>query len=117
MSSSKSRSYQTQKTCRSKTAYPVPPDPYTLAELTVAYVHRLANEAVHTAASGAARIVSVTILTGFGGLDGDGQAMFIADATEIVADVAGDATLPPRTFVVVAEAKQAGWGTAGVSMV
>ena len=61
MSSSKSRSYQTQKTCRSKTAYPVPPDPYTLAELTVAYVHRLANEAVHTAASGAAAHSSVSL--------------------------------------------------------
>ncbi len=82
---------------------------------TGAYVHRLPPEAVHTAAQGSARTVRVQVLTPPGVLTRDGQKQLVKDVTGIVAKIAGDPTLAARTWVLLTEAAEGGWGIAGTA--
>lgn len=82
---------------------------------TAAYVHRLPPDAVHTAATGSARTVRVQVLTPPGALDRDAQKALVAEATEIVATVAGDPSQATRTWVLLTEAAEGGWGIAGTA--
>jgi phenylpyruvate tautomerase PptA (4-oxalocrotonate tautomerase family) len=82
---------------------------------TGAYLHRMPPETVHTAGTDAARTVRVQVLTPPGALTRDGQRSLVADATRIVADVAGDPTQPARTWVLLTEAAEGGWGIAGTA--
>lgn len=90
---------------------PQPPPP-AIRAITAAYIHRLPVGAVHTDAADSARVVRVQLLAAAGGLKEDGQREFVAEATEIVADVAGDLEIAASTSVVVVEAMN-GWGVAG----
>src|SRR5712691_2248703 len=80
------------------------------ASNTAAYVHELPPEAVHTAATDRAPVVRIEVLTPPGALDREAQRQLVADATRIVADIAGDATLAGRTWVLLKEAAEGGWG-------
>ncbi len=82
---------------------------------TAAYVHVLPAAAVHTAATAAARTVRVQVLTPPGALDRDGQRAIVADATAIVAKVSGDPGQRERTWVLLQEAAEGGWGIAGTA--
>ena len=82
---------------------------------TAAYVHRLDPKAVHTAATDSARTVRVQVLTPPGALTRAGQKSFVAEATAIVASVAEDATQATRTWVLLSEAAEGGWGIAGTA--
>src|ERR1700722_10891559 len=82
---------------------------------TAAYIHRLPAEAVHTAATGSARTVRVQVLTPPAALTRAGQKQLVADITTIVADVAGDPSQAQRTWVLLAEAAEGGWGIAGTA--
>jgi phenylpyruvate tautomerase PptA (4-oxalocrotonate tautomerase family) len=82
---------------------------------TAAYVHVLPASTVHTAATAAARTVRVQVLTPPGALDRDGQRSFVADATAIVATVSGDPGQRERTWVLLGEAAEGGWGIAGTA--
>ena len=82
---------------------------------TGAYLHRLPASAVHTAATDAARTVRVQVLTPPGVLDREGQRALVADATRIVAEVSGDPTQARRTWVLLTEAAEGGWGIAGTA--
>jgi phenylpyruvate tautomerase PptA (4-oxalocrotonate tautomerase family) len=44
-----------------------------------------------------------------------GQKSFVAEATEIVAKIAGDPTQAGRTWVLLTEAAEGGWGIAGTA--
>lgn len=85
------------------------------ADNTAVYLHRLPAAAVQTAASAEARTVRIQIVTPPGSLNRDGQKQIVKEATEIVARVAGDATLPARTWVVLTEAVEGGWGMFGTA--
>ena len=85
------------------------------ASNTAAYLHELPPEAVHTAATDRARVARIEVLTPPGVLDRAGQRQLVADATRIVAEVAGDPTLAGRTWVLLKEAAEGGWGIAGTA--
>lgn len=80
---------------------------------TAAFIHRLPATAVSTAASAAARVVRVQIITPPGSLDRDGQKQIVREATEIIAKVATDPAV--RTWVILTEAAEGGWGMAGTA--
>jgi len=80
-----------------------------------AYIHRLPPSAVNTAAQGNARTVRVQVLTPPGVLSREGQKQFVADVTQIVARIAGDPSQGGRTWVLLTEAAEGGWGIAGTA--
>jgi phenylpyruvate tautomerase PptA (4-oxalocrotonate tautomerase family) len=82
---------------------------------TGAYIHRMPPEAVHTAATDRARTVRVQVITPPGALTRDGQKRLVADATAIVAKHAGDPSQATRTWVLLSEAAEGGWGIAGTA--
>ena len=82
---------------------------------TAAFVHRLAPSAVGTAASPSARVVRVQVITPPGSLNRDGQRQLTREATEIVATISGDASQAARTWVILSEAAEGGWGLAGTA--
>lgn len=82
---------------------------------TGAYLHRMPAGAVHTAAAGSARTVRVQVLTPPGVLNRGAQKQLVAEITQIVARISGDATQPGRTWVLLTEAAEGGWGIAGTA--
>jgi phenylpyruvate tautomerase PptA (4-oxalocrotonate tautomerase family) len=82
------------------------------ADNTAAFIHNLPGEAISTAA-GRSDYVRVQVLTPAGVLDRDKQLGVVKELTEIVARAAGDATLPQRTWVLLTESPEGGWGIAG----
>jgi phenylpyruvate tautomerase PptA (4-oxalocrotonate tautomerase family) len=88
------------------------PDIPLFSENTAAFIHDLAAEAISTAAGGS-DYVRVQVLTPAGVLDRDKQLGVVKELTEIVAQAAGDSTLPQRTWVLLTESPEGGWGIAG----
>ena len=82
---------------------------------TGAYVHRMEPGAVHTAATDSARTVRIQVLTPPGALTREGQKSLVREATEIVVRVSGDPTQAGRTWVLLTEAAEGGWGIAGTA--
>jgi phenylpyruvate tautomerase PptA (4-oxalocrotonate tautomerase family) len=82
---------------------------------TAAYIHRLPAEAVHTARTDAARTVRVQVLTPPGVLDRAAQKRLVGEITQIITRVAGDPAQATRTWVVLTEAAEGGWGVAGTA--
>jgi len=82
---------------------------------TGAYIHRMPSSAVHTAATDAARTVRVQVVTPPGALTRAGQKSLVAEATAIVAKISGDPTQAGRTWVLLTEAAEGGWGIAGTA--
>ena len=85
------------------------------ANNTAAYIHRMDAATVQTAATALARTVRIQIITPPGSLNREGQRQIVKEATEIVSKVAGDPTLPARTWVVLTEATEGGWGMFGTA--
>ena len=79
---------------------------------TAAFVHELAADALDTA-GGDTRSVRVQILTPAGVLDRDKKLGVVKEMTEIVAAAAGDPSLIERTWVLITEAPDGGWGIGG----
>ena len=82
---------------------------------TGAYLHRMPASTVHTAATDRARTVRVQVITPPAALTRDGQRQLVKDATEIVARIAGDPTQAERTWVLLTEGAEGGWGIAGTA--
>jgi phenylpyruvate tautomerase PptA (4-oxalocrotonate tautomerase family) len=82
---------------------------------TGAYIHRMPPSAVHTAATGSARTVRIQLVTPPAALNREGQKQFVKEATQIVAKIAGDPTQAARTWVLLTEAAEGGWGIAGTA--
>ena len=64
-------------------------------------------------ASGHSDYVRVQVLTPAGVLDRDKQLGVVAELTEIVARGAGDPSLAQRTWVLLTESPEGGWGIGG----
>jgi len=82
---------------------------------TGAYIHRMPALAVNTAASGSARTVRVQVLTPPGVLKRAAQKQLVVEATQIVAKISGDPGQAARTWVLLTEAAEGGWGIAGTA--
>src|SRR6267143_5945210 len=82
---------------------------------TGAYIHRMPPSTVNTAAQGSVRTVRVQVVTPPGVLSRAGQKQLVAEATEIVARISGDPSQAGRTWVLLTEAAEGGWGIAGTA--
>jgi phenylpyruvate tautomerase PptA (4-oxalocrotonate tautomerase family) len=79
---------------------------------TAAFVHDLPEGALSNV-DGDGNYVRVQVLTNSGALDREKQLSVVAELTRIVATAAADPTLSERTWVLLTEAPDGGWGLAG----
>ena len=90
------------------------PGPFHL-DNTAAFIHRLPASAISTANTPSARTVRVQIITPPGALNREGQRQITKEATEIVTRLSGDPTQASRTWVILSEAAEGGWGLSGTA--
>src|SRR6266849_5358669 len=76
---------------------------------TAAFIHDLPADSLSNAA-GASNYVRVQVLTPVGVLDRAKQLGVVRELTDIAAAAAGDPTLTERTWVLITESPEAGWG-------
>ena len=88
------------------------PDIPLFRQNTAAFVHDLRGEAISNV-EGQSNYVKVQVLTNAGALDGDKQLAVVRQFTDLVADAAGDPSLSERTWVLLTEAVDGGWGLGG----
>jgi phenylpyruvate tautomerase PptA (4-oxalocrotonate tautomerase family) len=79
---------------------------------TAAFVHDLPSDSISNAA-GDSNYVRVQVLTPVGVLDRDKQLGVVRELTDLVAAAAGDPTLVDRTWVLISESPEGGWGIDG----
>jgi phenylpyruvate tautomerase PptA (4-oxalocrotonate tautomerase family) len=79
---------------------------------TAAFVHELPAGALSNV-DGDGNYVRVQVLTNAGALDRDKQLAVVSRLTEIIAAAAGEPTLADRTWVLLTEAPEGGWGLWG----
>jgi phenylpyruvate tautomerase PptA (4-oxalocrotonate tautomerase family) len=79
---------------------------------TAAFIHELPADAIANV-NGESSYVRVQVLTPAGVLDRDKQLGVVKELTEIVASAAGDPGLAERTWVLLTESPDGGWGVAG----
>lgn len=79
---------------------------------TAAFVHELPNEALSNV-EGDSNYVRVQVLTNAGALDREKQLAVVTQFTDLVAAAAGDSSQVGRTWVLLTEAVEGGWGLAG----
>jgi phenylpyruvate tautomerase PptA (4-oxalocrotonate tautomerase family) len=82
------------------------------ANNTAGFVHELPADSLSNA-SGDGNYVRVQVLTPVGVLDRDKQLGVVKELTEIVAAAAGDPQLAERTWVLITESPEGGWGING----
>jgi len=92
----------------------VNPGPFHLNN-TAAYIHRMDPSTVQTAASAAARTVRVQVVTPPAALSREGQKQLVQEVTGIVTRISGDPTQASRTWVLLTEAAEGGWGLSGTA--
>jgi phenylpyruvate tautomerase PptA (4-oxalocrotonate tautomerase family) len=88
------------------------PDIPLFRQNTAAFVHDLPADAVANV-DGDTNYVRVQVLTNAGALDRAKQQAVVARLTELIAQAAGDPTLSSRTWVLLTEAIDGGWGLQG----
>jgi phenylpyruvate tautomerase PptA (4-oxalocrotonate tautomerase family) len=79
---------------------------------TAAFVHNLPEGAISNV-DGETNYVRVQVLTPAGVLDREKQLGVVSELTAIVAKAAGDPTLAERTWVLIYESPEGGWGING----
>ena len=79
---------------------------------TAAFIHDLPADAIANAV-GASNVIRVQVLTPVGVLDRDKQLGVVKELTEIVGAAAGDASMVERTWVLLTESPEGGWGIGG----
>ena len=82
------------------------------ADNTAAFIHDLPSDSIANAA-GASNYIRVQVLTPVNVLDRDKQLGVVNELTEIVAAAAGDASYKERTWVLITESPEGGWGIGG----
>jgi phenylpyruvate tautomerase PptA (4-oxalocrotonate tautomerase family) len=88
------------------------PDIPMFRQNTAAFVHDLPADSLSNV-DGEHTYVRVQVLTNAGALDRDKQLAVVSQFTELIAAAAGDASLSSRTWVLLTEAVDGGWGLAG----
>jgi phenylpyruvate tautomerase PptA (4-oxalocrotonate tautomerase family) len=79
---------------------------------TAAFVHDMQPDAMSNAV-GASNYARVQVLTPVGVLNREKQLGVVKEMTEIVAAAAGDPSLADRTWVLIHESPDGGWGVDG----
>jgi len=88
------------------------PDIPMFRQNTAAFVHELPAGGLSNV-DGDSGYVRIQVLTNAGALDRGKQLAVVERLTAIVADAAGDPALAGRTWVLLTEAPDGGWGLAG----
>jgi len=88
------------------------PDIPMFRQNTAAFVHELDADSLANV-DGDNTYVRVQVLTNSGALDRGKQLAVVADLTKIVVEAAGDRGLASRTWVLLTEAPDGGWGLTG----
>ncbi len=78
---------------------------------TAAFIHEMPADAISNAA-GESNYVRVQVLTPVGVLDRAKQLGVVKELTEIVAAASGDPSQAERTWVLITESPDGGWGIA-----
>jgi phenylpyruvate tautomerase PptA (4-oxalocrotonate tautomerase family) len=79
---------------------------------TAAFIHELPVDSLSNV-DGDSSYVRVQVLTNAGALDRDKQLAVVARLTDLIAGAAGDPGLIERTWVLLTEAPDGGWGLSG----
>ncbi len=79
---------------------------------TAAFIHELPPGSLSNV-DGDSTYVRVQVLTNAGALDRDKQLAVVRQFTDLIAAAAGDPALTDRTWVLLSEAPDGGWGLAG----
>ena len=88
------------------------PDLLLFANNTAGFIHEMEAAAISNVA-GDSNYVRVQVLTPVSVLDRDKQLGVVKELTEIVAAAAGDPSLSERTWVLLTESPEGGWGIGG----
>jgi phenylpyruvate tautomerase PptA (4-oxalocrotonate tautomerase family) len=88
------------------------PDLALFKDNTAAFIHDMPADASSNVA-GDSNYIRVQVLTPVGVLDRDKQLGVVRELTDIVATAAGDPTLIQRTWVLITESPEGGWGVDG----
>lgn len=88
------------------------PDIPMFRQNTAAFIHDLPADSLSNV-DGDGNYVRVQVLTNAGALDRDKQLAVVRQLTDIVAKAAGDPALVDRTWVLLTEAPEGGWGLHG----
>ena len=88
------------------------PDIPMFRQNTAAFVHDLPDDAISNV-DGESHYVRVEVLTNADALDRDKQLAVVRQFTDLVADAAADPSLSERTWVLLTEAVDGGWGLSG----
>jgi phenylpyruvate tautomerase PptA (4-oxalocrotonate tautomerase family) len=79
---------------------------------TAAFIHQLPAGSISNV-EGQDNYVRVQVLTNAGALDRDKQLAVVSQFTELLSQAADDPSLTERTWVLLTEAIDGGWGLAG----
>jgi phenylpyruvate tautomerase PptA (4-oxalocrotonate tautomerase family) len=79
---------------------------------TAAFVHEMPASTLSNV-DGDSSYVRVQVLTNRGALDREKQLAVVSRLTALVAEAAGDSSLAERTWVLLTDAPDGGWGLAG----
>ena len=79
---------------------------------TAAFVHELPPDSIANV-DGDNTYVRVQVLTNLGALDRDKQLAVVSRLTDIIATAAADPSIVDRTWVLLTEAPEGGWGLKG----
>ena len=88
------------------------PDIGMFSDNTAAFIHELPADAFGDA-NGKSDHIRVNVLTPVGILDRDKKLGVTAELTDLVVAAAGDPSLKERTWVLIAETPDGGWGLGG----
>ena len=88
------------------------PDIPMFRQNTAAFIHELADGAMSNV-DGDSNYVRVQVLTNAGALDRDKQLAVVGQFTDLVTSAAADPSVAKRTWVLLTEAVEGGWGLAG----
>ena len=88
------------------------PDIPMFRQNTAAFVHDLPDGALSNV-EGQSNYVRVQVLTNAGALDREKQLSVVSEFTDSIAAAAGDPSLSGRTWVLLTEAIEGGWGLSG----
>jgi len=88
------------------------PDIPMFRQNTAAIIHELPDGALSNV-DGDSNYVRVQVLTNAGALDRDKQLAVVSQFTDLVTKAAGDPSVSERTWVLLTEAVDGGWGLGG----
>jgi len=88
------------------------PDIMLFRKNTAAFVHQMPVNALSNGAGDADR-VRIQVLTNAAALDREKQLAAVAELTRVASEAANDPSLADRTWVLLTEAPDGGWGLGG----